>query len=86
MPIIVLIIPAEATHRPYRRGEESRHPWVSQPPNTPLSVCLHRVRFTSVTRHWWWVSALRVRANNVWPGRAVQDGLPRSTNVRAASM
>src|SRR5262249_35879704 len=23
---------------------------------------------------------------NVWPGRAVQDGLPRSTNVRAASM
>src|SRR5262245_22218179 len=22
----------------------------------------------------------------VWPGRAVQDGLPRSTNVRAASM
>src|SRR5215471_4228107 len=24
--------------------------------------------------------------HNVWPGRAVQDGLPRSTNVRAASM
>ena len=23
---------------------------------------------------------------HVWPGRAVQDGLPRSTNVRAASM
>ena len=23
---------------------------------------------------------------NVWPGRAVQDGLPRSANVRAASM
>src|SRR5262245_44202688 len=23
---------------------------------------------------------------NVWSGRAVQDGLPRSTNVRAASM
>src|SRR4029077_16669487 len=26
------------------------------------------------------------RCQNVWPGRAVQDGLPRSTNVRAASM
>src|SRR5262245_11468906 len=24
--------------------------------------------------------------HNVWPGRAVQDGLPRSANVRAASM
>jgi hypothetical protein len=24
--------------------------------------------------------------HDVWPGRAVQDGLPRSTNVRAASM
>jgi len=23
---------------------------------------------------------------NVWPGRAVQDGFPRATNVRAASM
>src|SRR5262249_28945983 len=63
MPIIVLIIPAEATHRPYRGGEESRHPWVSQLPNSPLTVCLHRVRFTSVTRHWWLVCALRVRAN-----------------------
>jgi len=24
--------------------------------------------------------------HNVWPGRAVQDELPRSTNVRAATM
>src|SRR6266498_3937580 len=24
--------------------------------------------------------------HNVWPGRAVQDGVPRSTNVRAVSM
>src|SRR5260370_41339979 len=27
-----------------------------------------------------------VMCHDVWPGRAVQDGLPRSTNVRAASM
>src|SRR6516225_6703278 len=26
------------------------------------------------------------KCHYVWPGRAVQDGLPRSTNVRAASM
>ena len=24
--------------------------------------------------------------HDVWPGRAVQEGLPRATNVRAASM
>src|SRR6516164_2398040 len=31
-------------------------------------------------------TGVSVLCQNVWPGRAVQDGLPRSTNVRAASM
>src|SRR5262245_57038890 len=30
--------------------------------------------------------AMSQKCHNVWPGRAVQDGLPRSANVRAASM
>src|SRR5262249_9537613 len=35
-----------------------------------LSVCLHKVRFTSVSRHGWWVSALRVRARNRFGGES----------------
>src|SRR6516162_1921698 len=30
--------------------------------------------------------AMSALCQYVWPGHAVQDGLPRSTNVRAASM
>src|SRR6516162_6301350 len=44
------------------------------------------VRFTPENGHrktWLVMSAL---CQNVWPGHAVQDGLPRSANVRAASM
>jgi hypothetical protein len=32
------------------------------------------------------VFAVRLTVPNVWPGRALQEGVPRPTNVRAASM
>src|SRR6266568_3215609 len=32
------------------------------------------------------VSGRSLQCHNVWPGRALQDGVPRPTNVRAATM
>src|SRR5207253_7800090 len=43
------------------------------------------VRLTPHTRPDSGESRTAVKCQDVWPGRAVQDGLPRSTNVRAAS-
>src|SRR5262245_32349840 len=39
-------------------------------------------RFRTLWAHW----SFDAMGHFVWPGRAVQDGLPRSANVRAASM
>jgi hypothetical protein len=43
-----------------------------------------RVRFTQADV--WQQSHGACFVPDVWPGRALQDGIPRSTNVRAASM
>jgi hypothetical protein len=55
--------------------------------NSAVSRFLRHGCFTPETGHWLARLAHPKSANMyVWPGRAVQDGLPRSTNVRAASM
>src|SRR5262249_16327865 len=44
------------------------------------------VRFAPESGHVGRGLAKSALCHNVWPGRAVQDGFPRATNVRAASM
>jgi hypothetical protein len=47
-----------------------------------LALGLLRLGYRTLPRR----VAMSRSCHDVWPGRAVQDELPRSTNVRAASM
>jgi len=49
-----------------------------QPPRH-ISTLTNSVRISAT-------EGIDAKCQNVWPGRAVQDGFPRATNVRAASM
>ena len=60
----------------------ARTAWGHERPEGDVGVESVRLPTADIGRRGWHGR----KVPNVWPGRAVQDGLPRSTNVRAASM